>query len=205
MFKRCCSPCHTLGSLGEGGGLVTVDEADEDHREIELALLGDRDPVTVQARTPDAVEAVLASAHDRVRERPAAGEWSASEIVAHLLYTEIIYAGRYRWILAQDRPVAIGYDPDAWVAALHHRDEDLRSALTLFRALRESNLRLWASTSALERQRVACHEQRGDEALDTSFRMVAGHDLRHLDQLQRTLKAADAYPDAEERSPAGSR
>jgi uncharacterized damage-inducible protein DinB len=167
---------------------VTSQDADEDHREIELAILGERDAATVQVRTPDAVEAALASAGDRVRARPAACGWSASEIVAHLLYTELIYAGRYRWILAQDRPVAIGYDPDAWVDALHHRDDDLESALALFRALRESNLRLWASTSAVERQRVACHEQRGDETLETSFRMVAGHDLRHLDQLHRTLQ-----------------
>jgi hypothetical protein len=168
---------------------VSGDDVGEDHRKIELALLGRRDAAAVQARTPDAVEAALASAQDRVGDRPAAGEWSASEIVAHLLYTELIYAGRYRWILAQDRPVAVGYDPDAWVVTLHHRDDDLRSALTLFRALREFNLRLWASTSAVERQRVACHEQRGDETLETSFRMVGGHDLRHLDQLHRTLQA----------------
>jgi DinB superfamily len=167
---------------------VSGDDSDEDHRTIELTLLGVRDPATVQARTPDAVEDALASAGDRVRRRPAAGEWSASEILGHLLYTELVYAGRYRWILAQDRPVAIGYDPDAWVAALHHRDDDLGSALTLFRALREFNLRLWATTSVAERQRVACHEQRGDETLETSFRMVAGHDLRHLDQLHRTLE-----------------
>lgn len=167
---------------------MTGDDADHDDREIELALLGERDPATVQAATPDAVEAALASADQRLRQRPAAGEWSASEIVGHLLYTELIYASRYRWILAQDRPVAIGYDPDAWVAALHHRDEDLSSALALFRALREFDLRLWASTSAAERQRVARHEQRGDESLETSFRMVAGHDLRHLDQLHRALQ-----------------
>ena len=157
------------------------------YQDMLLGVLGDRDPAEVLARLPDELEAVVAEAGERLRTRPAPGEWSALEILGHLLDAEIVLAGRYRWILAHDEPPLVGYDQDRWVDRLHHRDEDPAEMIALLRALERSHLQLWRKASESDRARVGIHAERGPESFELSFRMLAGHGLFHLAQMRRTL------------------
>src|SRR2546426_7529128 len=84
-----------------------------------LGLLGADDPAHVQASAPAAIRALIAEAGPHLRTRPAPSEWSVLECIAHIADAEIVYAGRYRWILAHDEPDLIGYDQDLWVDRLH--------------------------------------------------------------------------------------
>lgn len=155
-----------------------------------LGLLGDDDPAEVQAATPAAWRALVAEAGDRVAERPEADEWSVLECLGHATDAEIVYAGRYRWILAHDEPPLIGYDQDRWVEHLHRgRDEDASDLLAVFEALRAASLAMWSRSTADERSRVGMHAERGPESYDLSFRLIAGHDRFHLDQARRALAA----------------
>ena len=157
-----------------------------------LGLLGDDDPAGVQASSPAAWRAVLEEAGARVRERPEPGEWSVLECLGHAADAEIVYAGRYRWILAHDEPPLIGYDQDLWVQRLRHGDDDPAELLSIFEALRDANLALWRRTSEDERARVGMHAERGPESLDLSFRLISGHDRFHLAQAQRALESVRA-------------
>ena len=159
----------------------------EAYRQLLLDVLGDRDPAQAQAELPDQLEAILEEAGSNLRTKPAPGEWSVFEVFAHIFDAEIAYAGRYRWILAQDEPPLVGYDQDRWVDRLHDDDEDPEEMLALFRALRRSHLELWARTSPSDRARVGIHSERGPESFDQSFRLIAGHGLLHLGQMRRTL------------------
>jgi DinB family protein len=161
-----------------------------EYQQMLLGVLGDRDPVQVQAQLPDELEAVIAEAGEHLRTRPAPGEWSALEILGHLVDAEIVLAGRYRWVLAHDEPPLVGYDQDLWVDRLRHQDDDPAEMLALLRALIRSHLRLWAKSSESERARVGIHAERGPESFDLSFRMLAGHGLFHLAQIRRTLAQA---------------
>ena len=163
-----------------------VAEADA-YRAMLLGLLGDQDPARVQAELEDQLEQVLKEAGPHLRTRPAPGEWSVMEVLAHNLDAEIVLAGRYRWILAQDEPPLIGYDQDLWVERLHHPGEDPQEMLAVFRVLRRSHLALWARTSPSDRARVGIHSERGPESFDLSFRLMSGHGLFHLGQMRRTL------------------
>jgi hypothetical protein len=154
-----------------------------------LGLLGTDDPAAVQAGTLAEWRALLAEAGDRVRERPEPGEWSVLECLGHASDAEIVYAGRYRWILAHDEPPLIGYDQDLWVQRLRHGDDDPAELLAIFEPLRAANLALWARSSESERARVGMHAERGPESLDLSFRLIAGHDRFHLAQARRALDA----------------
>lgn len=40
------------------------------------------------------------------------------ECFGHIVDAEIVYSGRYRWILAHDKPDVPGYDQDLWVDTL---------------------------------------------------------------------------------------
>src|SRR5262245_12371847 len=79
-----------------------------------LAILGDDDPVVVQAGTADLIRSLLAEAGDDVRTPPEPSEWSVLECLAHLTDGELVVSGRYRWIIAEDTPQIVGYDQALW-------------------------------------------------------------------------------------------
>ena len=156
-----------------------------------LSLLGDDDPAEVQGATPAAWRSVVAQSGDLLAVRPEPGEWSVLECLGHATDAEIVYAGRYRWIVAHDEPPLIGYDQDRWVDRLHHGPEDPDDLLRLFETLRRANLELWALSTPEEKSRVGMHAERGPESLDLSFRLIAGHDRFHLGQARRALAALE--------------
>ena len=162
-----------------------------------LAALGDDDPADAAAETPGNIRALIAEAGDLLRVRPEPREWSALLCVAHIADAEVVMSGRYRWVLAHDRPELIGYDQDLWVDGLHSDDDDPFDLLAQFEALRTANIALWRGTSDADRQRVGLHRERGEESYDLMFRMLGGHDRVHLAQARRALDAA-------RRSPAGT-
>lgn len=159
----------------------------EEYQRLLLSLLGEEDPARAQLGTGPAMRLLVAEAGEKLRTRPEPKEWSVLECIAHVSDAEIVYSGRYRWILAHDEPPLIGYDQDLWVDRLRHNDADPEELLSVFHALRAANLALWARTSEAERERVGMHEERGPESFDLSFRLIAGHDRFHLDQARRAL------------------
>src|SRR6266487_2186293 len=96
---------------------------------------------------------------DAIRHRPAAGEWSAVEVVGHMIDKMQIWTGRVERLMVEERPVLPGYDQDALV-----RDHDYLHAdpEVLFEHLRQACERFAAlveriPTSALQREGVnAC-------------------------------------------------
>jgi hypothetical protein len=158
------------------------------YQELLLALLGEDEPDAVQERTEAAVRSVLEEAGSDLRRRPAPAEWSLMELLGHLADAEIVLSARYRWAVSQDEPPLLGYDQDLWVARLRHNDDQPDELLTVFSVLRAANLQLWRRSSAGERRRVAMHAERGPESYELMFRMLAGHDRLHLNQMRDTLR-----------------
>lgn len=159
-----------------------------------LTLLGDDDPAQVQEGMPGAVRVLVQEAGANLRRRPAPAEWSVLELIGHLHDAEIAMSGRYRWVLCQDRPPLLGYDQDQWVSRLRHNQDDPQELLAVFGTLRRANLGLWRKSPAKERARVGLHAERGPESYDLMFRMIAGHDRFHLDQMRKTLRQLGAVP-----------
>jgi len=154
-----------------------------------LAALGDDDPAEVQAVGPANARALVAEAGPYLRIRPEPREWSVLLCIAHIADAELVMAGRYRWVLAHDRPPLLGYDQDLWVDNLHSDDDDPEELLGQYASLRAGNVALWRGASPEQRARVAVHGERGEESYDLMFRMLAGHDRVHLAQARRALEA----------------
>jgi hypothetical protein len=51
------------------------------------------------------------------------------------------------------------------------------------------NLTAWRNVAPGEMTRKGLHNERGEESLAQMFRMLAGHDLAHIDQINRYLEA----------------
>jgi hypothetical protein len=159
------------------------------YQRLLLDALGDDDPAEVQAIGPSTASALVAEAGPSLRLRPEPREWSVLLCVAHLADAELIMAGRYRWVLAHNRPELVGYNQDLWVDRLHRDDEDPAPLLDQYARLRSGNIELWQRSSAADRARVGLHRERGAESFDLMFRMLAGHDRVHLAQARRALEA----------------
>lgn len=168
-----------------------VNEAGSYQRML-LDLLGADDPAAVQEATPGAITSLLRDAGSDLRRKPAATEWSVLELLGHLVDGETVMSARYRWTVSQDQPPLVGYDQDLWVARLRHNDDQPDELLAMFSALRAANVRLWRRSSDVDRQRVAIHAERGPESYDLMFRMLAGHDRFHLNQMGETLRLLHA-------------
>ena len=164
-----------------------------EYQQLLLGLLGDHDPAEVQRRTPAELRLLISAAGDKLRTRPQPTEWSVLECVAHICDAELVVGGRYRWILAHDRPDLVPYDQDLWVDRLHAPfAEDPEELLSVFEPLRAANLALWGRTPVADRARYGVHRERGPESYELTFKLLSGHDIFHLDQARRTLEQVRA-------------
>jgi len=96
-----------------------------------------------------------------------------------------------RLILCEERPTILGMSQDLWVAGQRHNDREPGELLAVFRQLRQANLSLWRQMTPADLKRTGLHNERGEESLGIMLKMNAGHDLSHLDQIQRYLHAIE--------------
>jgi hypothetical protein len=160
------------------------------YREKLFTLLGDRNPLEVLAQTASTVaDLVRTHAATVLRTRPFAGKWTPNEIIGHLVDSVWVYGYRLRLMLCEDHPTILGMDQDLWVAGQHHNAREPSELVDTFRTMRQFNLALWKRMSPADLQRTGQHNERGPESLGVMLRMLAGHDLSHLDQLTRYIHA----------------
>ena len=163
-----------------------------EYQQMLLGLLGAQDPAEVQERTPAALRQLASDAGSLLRERPEPKEWSVFECIAHIADAELVVGARYRWILAQDEPELMPYDQDMWIDRLHRDAESIDDLLSVFEPLREADVALWRRTSPQQRARSGIHRERGRESFELSFKMLAGHDIFHIDQGRKALEQVRA-------------
>jgi hypothetical protein len=160
------------------------------YRERLFTLLGDRDPLEVLAQSASTLAEIVRTHPATVlRTRPFETKWTPSEIIGHLADGEWVYGYRLRLIICEDNPIIMGTKQDLWVAAQRHNEREPSELVEMFRTMRQFNLALWKEMSATDRERTGQHNERGPESLTVMLRMLAGHDLSHLDQIARYIRA----------------
>lgn len=149
-----------------------------------LTLLGDQDPIEVLQVTPLRVEELVQNlAPGDYALSYGEGKWNVREILAHLADVEISHAFRFRQTLAESEPVLQPFEQDRW--AQRYRRADPGLALATLRAVRSWNLALLATLDLDGWLKEAYHAQHGMISLDLMVRVLAGHDLNHLVQLEQ--------------------
>jgi len=149
-----------------------------------------KQPLAVLAATAKKLERLIKGVPSgKLRKRPAADKWSIGEIVAHLADAEIVIGFRLRMVLGAPGTPITAYDQDSWATSGHYEKRDPRKSLELFRVVREANLALLKSLTAEQWKHYGMHSERGQETVEHIVRMTAGHDLNHLQQIERTFPA----------------
>ena len=151
------------------------------------SFLGDRDPRLVIESTYNHLNDVVRALGPSVDQSPAPGKWSAREIMCHLADTELVFAFRLRQSLAEPYHVIQPFDQDNWAA--RYAIYDAASALEMFRAVRDWNIKLIASITIEELQKTLTHPERGEMSIGTIVETMAGHDLNHLAQIESIATA----------------
>ena len=158
--------------------------ADGGYRERLLGLLGDRNPLEALEANSKRVETLARRLGDAGLSRSyGPGKWTGKQILAHLADAEIGIGFRVRQVLSEENHRIQPWDEGAW--ARRYTDVDVESALASYLASRRWNLSLLRGLSAQDLEREAFHPERGPEKLGTVVRVLAGHDLNHLAQLER--------------------
>lgn len=154
-----------------------------------LGYLDGQDPLKAQAAVPKKIERLVLKASPRqLKRRPAPGQWSVAEILAHLADAELVIGYRYRAIAGNPGLAIPAYDQDRWAEAMHYDQRPALLSLRAYLAQRQINL---ATLKALRREQwklVGQHAERGAESIEDIARLAAGHDLNHLRQIEAILQ-----------------
>jgi hypothetical protein len=165
-----------------------MNETAQQYTQRILAHTQDQDPLKVQAATPKRLDRLVKGVTTaKLRKRPAPEKWSVAEILAHLADVEIVIGWRMRSILGAPGTEVQAYDQNAWNASLHYDKRDPRKDLIQQRVLREANLAMLKTLTPEQWKQFGTHSERGQESIERIVQMVAGHDLNHIQQIERIL------------------
>ena len=143
-----------------------------------------QEPIPVLTSTADRLYALTTPLSGAQIDRPVApGKWSIREIAAHLADCELVFSFRLRQTLSQKHALIRPFDQQAW--ATRYAAYDLDSALSLFKAARNWNLRLLTTVTEEDRHHPTTHPERGTMTFWTIVETMAGHDINHLQQIER--------------------
>jgi DinB family protein len=140
----------------------------------------------------------LHSADDRViRHRPGDGEWSAIEVLGHMIDKMTHWSDRVERIAREERPTLPGYDQDAEVRDHAYQQAD---PARLFEHLQQQCERFAAlvvmlPSSALSREGV--HEEYGLMTIQQCIQAPLESVAAHLEQLLAAQQAASGASEQE--------
>jgi hypothetical protein len=152
------------------------------------SYLNGQDPLPVLSSTADRIRTLTSGLSEaQINTRPAPQKWSLCEIAAHLADCEIVFSFRLRQTLAptlsQPHAIIQPFDQDAW--ATRYGAYQFEPALDLFQSARNWNLLFLSTVSEQDRHRPTTHPERGTMTFWTIVETMGGHDINHLQQIER--------------------
>ena len=136
------------------------------------------------------LKAALARVPPEARKwRPAEGKWSVHEVVCHTADSETNAALRLRFLLAEEKPVIVGYDQEVWAKTFDYHSAPLEPALATVEAVRASTADLLRRLPETAWSAVGTHTESGRYTTDDWLNIYAAHLEKHSGQIDRNLAA----------------
>jgi hypothetical protein len=137
------------------------------------------------AQVASALEGATDAELDR---RPAPGKWTSREIVHHLADSEMTSAIRLRRLLAEDRPVIVGYDQEEFARKLHY-DRPIGASLDALKAARATTGAILDRMTEEEWSREGTHNESGRYTVLQWLQIYAEHAHNHAAQIRVARRA----------------
>jgi len=150
----------------------------------------DQIALTVLARTPSVVRALLVGLPSSALDQPNAEGWSVKDIVAHMVDVEDgVMVSRITRLLEENRPFIRSIDPPARLAAGDYAARSLDDLLEELSRQRASHAAWLARLTEQQLARGGEHEEVGEIFVVDLAHQWAAHDLTHLRQIAQMLQA----------------
>jgi hypothetical protein len=127
-----------------------------------------------------------------LRQSPAPGEWSATEVLAHIRACADVWGGCIASILSEDHPTIRFVSPRTWIKKTDYPELDFRSSLRSFTRQRDQLLTLLTplAPGAWSRSATVIRAGRSLEETVLSYAdRLASHEQQHLVQIESTVEA----------------
>ena len=136
----------------------------------------------------EVVRALEGTSDAELDRRPAPGKWTSREIVHHLADSEMTSAIRLRRLLAEDRPVIVGYDQEEFARKLHY-DRPIDASLDAFKGARATTGAILDRMTEDEWAREGTHSESGRYTVLQWLEIYALHAHKHAEQIRVARRA----------------
>ena len=134
-------------------------------------------------------EAVKGMSREQLVARPIEGRWSTLEVVCHLVDSEVAWTHRMKRVIAEIKPLLIGYDETRLAELLGYQDREIADELELFDQLRTQMTKILRSLPADAWTRQGIHNERGLVSLAEMLEIETEHVTHHLNHVEAKRKA----------------
>ncbi len=133
----------------------------------------------------------------QLQARPVAGKWSTLEVICHLVDSEQAWCHRMKRVIAEEKPLLIGYDESRFTASLYYHQHDLADELALLESMRRQMAAILRTLPETAWSRTGVHSERGLITLADMLQAEVEHIPHHITHIidkRRALGLQDVEP-----------
>lgn len=130
----------------------------------------------------DAIEGLT---EEELRYKPAPNKWSIHQILIHVTDSEISATPRLKKVLAEEEPILVSFDQDAWANTLSYDLLDREQYLHLFKLLRTSMQPILDNLTSEQSRRVGIYIDQERFTFKQLLEFRVQHVRDHIDQIER--------------------
>lgn len=119
---------------------------------------------------------------------PIPGTWSIQQIVIHMSDSDVIGVDRMKRIIAEEKPLLIGYNETSFSKALFYDDQSIDNAITLLELSRSQLAIILRKMPDTAWDRIGIHNEIGKVSLGEMLEKYIRHFDHHLGFIAKKRK-----------------
>jgi uncharacterized damage-inducible protein DinB len=132
------------------------------------------------AEAGDLAKSIAGLSREDLLAFPVPGTWSIQQIVLHVVDSDLVHSDRMKRVIAEERPLLIGYDESKFAARLHYDVQDTCLACEVFAINRRLTGDILRHLPEADFQRSGIHSERGKVTLEDLLVGAVEHVQHHL-------------------------
>jgi len=112
------------------------------------------------------------------------GEWSARQVMTHMLDSELVFSARLRTAIAEPGNSVSAFDPDAMATHIPYKSVSIEYVGQAFLALRAGNTEILKALPAAAWEQTIDHPEHGLQMLPDVVRVFGPHISSHMAELR---------------------
>jgi uncharacterized damage-inducible protein DinB len=132
------------------------------------------------AEAGDLAKSIAGLSREDMLAFPVPGTWSIQQIVMHIVDSDLVLSDRMKRVIAEDKPLLIGYDESKFTARLHYDVLDTTLACEVFTGNRRLTAEILKHLPDEAFERVGIHNERGKVTLHDLLANAVNHLKHHL-------------------------